>query len=204
MAQARERVKTERALRETGHKAPSAGYPRATGVEAIGTTASCIALGVVLPFFLHPFGVSPRVVLPMHFPVFLAGILLKPWHAAIVGVFTPALSMGLTGMPTADQALRMVPELATYAAVSSAMLSIFPVIPGLSERLGRMAAMFIAMLVAMIAGRLVYVLMSAWMMGFQAPAYYSGVLVLPALPGIVAQSILIPPLAYKLQRVLTK
>jgi hypothetical protein len=204
MPQASARVQSGRAARETGHKAEPTGYPRARGVEALGTTASCVALGVVLPFFLHPFGVSPRVVLPIHFPVFLGGILLKPWHAALVGILAPSLSMALTGMPTPDQVLRMIPELAAYGAVSSTMLSLLPRVPGLPERVGRIAAMAVAMLIAMIIGRVVYVLMSAWMMGWQAPAFYVGLIVLPALPGIIAQLVLIPPLAYRLQRALTK
>ena len=164
--------------------------------------ATCIALGIVLPFFLHPFGLSPRVFLPMHFPIFLAGMLLTPAMAAAVGALTPELSMGFTGMPSADQTLRMIPELITYAVATSIILRAIPKWPFVSEKMGRIAALITAMLVAMVAGRFVYVLMSAWMIGLQSPHYYLLLLVIPALPGIVAQLVLMPPLAYRVQQVI--
>jgi niacin transporter len=189
-------------LSERGHKASENPYSRAKGVEAIGTAASCIAIGVVLPFFIHMIGVSPRVLLPMHFSLFLAGVLLNPVHAAIVGVFAPAISMGLTGMPTPEQTIRMIPELATYGVVTSLMLSLLPTLPLASERVGRILAIGVAMLVAMICGRMVYVLFHAWLTGLEVASYYWGVLVVPAIPGLVAQIVIIPPLAYQVQRVM--
>jgi len=138
----------------------------------------------------------------MHFPVFLAGMLLSPVLAAAVGALTPALSSGFTGMPTPDQAMRMIPELMTYAAVTSIILRLLPVWPQIPERIGRIASLVTAMMVAMIAGRLVYILMYAWTMGLQTAHYYLMLLVVPALPGIIAQLILVPPLAYRIQQVI--
>lgn len=189
-------------LREEHSKSRTAKFAPAHGVEALGVGAACIALGIVLPFFVHPFGLSPRVILPMHFSMFLAGMLLPPALAAAVGALTPALSMGLTGMPTPDQTMRMIPELVTYAVVTSVVLRLLPVWPGVPERFGRIAALVTAMIMAMIAGRLVYILMSAWMMGIQTANYYLMLLVVPALPGIIAQLILVPPLAYRIQQVI--
>jgi niacin transporter len=186
---------------ESGSKASGSGAP-AHGVEALGTAGVCIALGIVLPFFVHPFGISARVILPMHFPVFLAGMLLSPFHAAIVGVLAPALSMGFTGLPTADQTMRLIPELAVYGAATSVMVRLVPRIPGLSEKWGKLSALVLAMLVAMILGRAVYVAVSAIMGGFEGLRYYATILLVPAIPGIVAQLILIPPLAIRLQRMI--
>ncbi len=168
----------------------------------MGVGGTCIALGIVLPFFIHPFGLSPRVILPMHFPVFLAGMLLSPALAAAVGALTPALSSGLTGMPTPDQAMRLIPEMVTYAAVTSAILRLIPVWPKLPEKTGRVASLVTAMLIAMTAGRLVYILVSAWMMGLQSASYYVTLLLIPALPGIAAQLIIVPPLAFRIQQVI--
>jgi niacin transporter len=189
-------------VREERSKSPQEIFAPARGVEALGVGGTCIALGIVLPFFIHPFGLSPRVILPMHFPVFLAGMLLSPALAAAVGALTPALSSGFTGMPTPDQAMRMIPELMTYAAVTSMILRLFPVWPQMPERIGRIASLVMAMLVAMISGRLVYVLMYAWTMGLQSAHYYLMLLVVPALPGIIAQLILVPPLAHRIQQVI--
>ena len=140
----------------------------------------------------------------MHYPIFLAGILLSPLHAALVGIITPALSMGLMGMPTSSQVMRMMPELAVYGAATSFMLRLFPVWPGLRKQVGRIAASALAILVAMIAGRLTYALASLLMTGLQGFGFYASVLIIPAIPGIIAQLILIPPLAYKLQNIVHK
>ena len=189
-------------VREERRKSASERYAPVKGVEAIGVGATCIALGILLPLVFHAVGISPRVVLPMHFPVFLAGMLLPMPLAAAVGVMAPALSMGFTGMPTPDQAMRMVPELATYAVVTALILRLMPVWPFLSDKWGRISALVTAMLIAMLAGRCVYVLVSSLMIGLNEPSYYVMILVVPAIPGIIAQLILVPPLAYRVQQVI--
>ncbi len=197
---ARDRKSTR--VREERSKSPGERFAPVRGVEALGVGGTCIALGIILPFFIHPFGLSPRVILPMHFPVFLAGMLLSPALAAAVGALTPALSSGLTGMPTPDQTLRLIPELVAYAAVTSLILRLLPVWPQFPEKAGRLASLVTAMLVAMIVGRLVYVVVSAWMMGLQTVNYYVTLLVIPALPGVIAQLVLVPPLAYRVQQII--
>ena len=168
----------------------------------MGVGATCIALGILLPFFFHVSGISPRVFLPMHFPVFLAGMLLPIPLAAAVGALTPALATGFTGMPSPDQALRMVFELATYASVTAIMLRIVPTFPTAREKLGRVAASVVAMLVAMALGRFVYILVSSWMIGLQPAREYLLLLLVPAIPGIIAQLIIVPPLAYRVQQII--
>lgn len=185
---------------ERGIKGTLPPFAAARGVEALGTAGICVALGIVLPLFVHPFGLSPRVVLPMHFPVFLAGLLLMPQYAALVGILAPALSMGLTGMPTAPQAMRMIPELAVYGAVTALMLRALPVWPGLPRAAGRILAMATAMIAGMLAGRLAFIGVSAIMSGWQAFQYYILILITPALPGIIAQLIVVPPIAYRLEK----
>jgi niacin transporter len=140
----------------------------------------------------------------MHFPIFLGGMLLGPIHAAMVGILAPALSMGLTGMPTAAQVLRMMPELAVYGLVTSVMLRMLPTVRGLPPRIGRITAMVLAMLVAMIAGRVTYIAVSVVVTGIREVGYYAMVLVVPAIPGMIAQLVLVPPLAYKLHRLILK
>jgi niacin transporter len=193
-------------LRDRSHeadlKASSGEYIPARGVEALGTAGICIAAGVLLPMFVHSIGLSPRAFLPMHFPVFLAGILLAPQYAVMVGLLAPALSSGFTGLPTTSQTMRMMPELAMYAAATSYMLKFIPQIPGLPKLVGRTLAIMLAMLVAMAAGRFLYILIGSMMTGYEGIGYYTMVLVSPALPGIITQLVIIPPLALRLQRVM--
>lgn len=188
------------ATSERGIKSLRAAYPTAQGVEAWVAAVVLIAAGVILPYFVHAFGASPRVLMPMHFPVLVAGVLLSPIAAAVVGLMTPAISMGLTGYPTSAQVMRMMPELAAYAAVTSVMLRLLPLWPGLSERAGRIAAIAVAVAVALIAGRLVYVAFYVMTVGTESLRFFTAVLISPAVPGIIAQLVIVPPLADRLQR----
>lgn len=159
-----------------------------------------VAVGVTLPYLIHISGASPRVLLPMHFPVLIAGVLMSPLHAAVVGLVTPAVSMGLTGFPTAAQVIRMMPELAAMALVTSLMLRVLPRIPALPEKIGRLLSIATAMLVAMIVGRLVYILFYTLTVSSESLAFYSSVLLTPAIPGIISQLVLCPLLAERIQR----
>ncbi len=176
----------------------------AVGIEAAGTMVMCLALAVVAPYLVHEMSLSPRSLLPMHFPVLLAGALLRPWQAAVVGLFAPAVCMGLTGMPTSDQTLRMMPELATYGLVTSVMLKLVPMVDVGTRQMGRIVAISLAMITAMICGRLVYVVISISQMGIQSLDYYLGILVAPAVVGLFLQLLLIPPIAVKLQKALNR
>ena len=60
------------------------------------------ALGVLLPFVTaHAFGVPGTVLLPMHLPVLLMGLLCGPQFGAAGGLLIPVISSLLTGMPVA-------------------------------------------------------------------------------------------------------
>ncbi len=170
------------------------------GVEALGTAGICIALGVVLPLVIHSLGLSQRAILPMHYPVYLAGVLLSPLYAGMVGILAPALSSGFTGLPTAEQVLRMMPELAVYGLATSFILRLMPVWPGVPQKFGRMAAIAAAMFGAMILGRLAYILGYTIFSGGQSLDYYVAVLVTPAIPGIIAQLILLPLIASRVEK----
>ena len=166
----------------------------------MGTAGICVALGIVLPLIVHGLGLPQRAILPMHFPVFLAGVLLSPIYATLVGIMTPALTAGFTGLPTSEQVLRMIPELAVYGLVTSLALRAFPVWPGLSKRLGRMAAIAAGMMAAMILGRAAYILAYIVFASAESLGYFVSVLITPAIPGIIAQLVLVPLAASRLEK----
>jgi hypothetical protein len=168
-------------------------------VESLFAAGVCTAAAVLLGVFAHAIGLSPRVWLPIQFPVFLAGTLLSPAYAALVGIMAPALCMGFSGLPTADQAMRMIPELAVYGAATALLLRRFPRLMRLGEKAGRLAALITAMLSAMLLGRLAYVLAAVLFSGAEGASHYVRVLITPALPGIAVQFVLIPLLAYRFQ-----
>ncbi|HIE04745.1 MAG TPA: ECF transporter S component [Candidatus Latescibacteria bacterium] len=149
------------------------------------------ALGIAVPFLFHQFGIAGKVFLPMHFPVFLAGLLCGPWAGFWVGVLSPSLSFLLTGMPPFPFVLAMVPELTTYGTLSGWLYS-------------RGTAVVPALLGAMVLGRCVLGL-AMWVLSFFlrlhiSPLAFVAGAVLTGLPGTAAQLSLIPVLVKKLDR----
>ena len=61
-------------------------------------TALCMTLGVVLPMAFHMIPNAGSVMLPMHIPVLLCGLVCGPILGLICGIFTPVLSSLITGM----------------------------------------------------------------------------------------------------------
>ncbi len=155
----------------------------------------CVALGVVLPVAFHGLPDGGRIFLPMHIPVLLCGLLCGPWYGLGCGVLAPLLSHLITGMPLAAALPGMMCELAAYGLVS-----------GLVSRTVRIksqaAAVYIALVCAMLAGRIVAGLVNGFL--FQAGSYSLQAWVtasfVTALPGIVAQLLLLPLLVLALER----
>jgi len=160
----------------------------------ISLTGLLLATGVIFPFIFHQFGIAGRIFLPMHVPVFLAGLVLGPWAGLLVGALSPGLSAVMTGMPPAALAIPMTPELAVYGLVS-----------GLLYR-GTRTSLYISLLGAMIIGRIVWIPMAMFiapLLGFEGRTM---TMVLAALavgwPGIVMQLLFLPPLVTRLGRAL--
>lgn len=81
-----------------------------------------MAIGVILPMSFHVFGgVGPKL-LPMQFPVLLAGFFLCPQYAVAVGLLTPVISSFTTGMPPLFPVMPcLMVELASYALFLSVL-----------------------------------------------------------------------------------
>lgn len=155
-----------------------------------------LALAFVLPLLTGQVPQVGNMLCPMHFPVLLCGFVLGgPWGLA-VGFVAPLLRSVLFGMPPLfPTAIAMAFELATYGAVA-----------GFCYRRVRhtLPMMYAVLLGAMVAGRLVwgavrFVLAGLTGSEFPFSAFLSGA-VLTAVPGIVAQLVLIPLILVALQK----
>ena len=152
-------------------------------------TALFIALGTIVPQAFHMLGLGPsQVFLPMHLPVMICGSLLGPIAGLICGLITPLLSSVLTGMPPLmPVGLAMTVELGTYGLVIGYLI--------------KKSNIWVALIVSMLAGRLVNGIVNALIAGFSASAFgvtaYLTTVFVTALPGLVIQLILVP-LCYKL------
>ena len=157
--------------------------------------ALCVALGVVLPVAFHSIPNAGSVLLPMHIPVLLCGLVCGPVYGLLSGILTPLLSSMIPGMPPMAYLPSMLCELAAYGLVS-----------GLVWRRVKhtLPMMYAALVTAMVAGRLVwgavrFVLAGLTGSSFPFSAFLSGAL-LTAVPGIIAQLILIPLILTALQK----
>ena len=155
-----------------------------------------LALAFVLPMITGHVPQIVKMLWPMLLPVLVAGFVLGgPWGLAL-GFAAPLLRSVLFGMPPMYPiAIAMAFELATYGAVAGFMY----------RKVQHTLPMIYATLVtSMVAGRLVwgavrFVLAGLSGSSFPFNAFLSGA-VLTAVPGIVAQLILIPLIVAALQK----
>lgn len=149
--------------------------------------ALCIAIGVALPQTLHAVPNAGSIFLPMHIPVLICGLICG-WPLGLAcGILTPLISSLITGMPPMAYLPGMLIELAVYGLSTGLVLK--HVSTGKT-----IADLYIALICAMIAGRLVYGVVNAliFMAGkYSFTLWLTGAFV-TALPGIVIQFVLIP------------
>jgi hypothetical protein len=158
--------------------------------KQITLTALFITLAVILPIVFHQVALSGRIFLPMHIPIFLAGIFVGPIGGLIVGLACPGISFLLTGMPPPYAVPLMSLELAVYGVSIGILIRIikFPIL---------------SLLLAMILGRLAFAL-GLFIFGMflslpYGPEAFIKVSVITGLPGIALQLILIPLLREAIQ-----
>jgi len=160
----------------------------------IAHTALYLALAVLLPVGFHAFGIGGRIFLPMHIPPLLAGFIVGPGCGLIVGLLAPGLSHALTGMPPTYAVLPMTLELALYGLVA-----------GIAYQRLKLN-IYLALLVALIVGRLMFAL-GLFLLGmfmdlpYTAAVFLSGGrAMVEGLPGIVIQIVLIPVIVAAVSR----
>ena len=168
----------------------------ASPMRQLVLAALFLALAFVLPLLTGQVPKVGNMLCPMHFPVLLCGFVLGgPWGLA-VGFAAPLLRSVLFGMPPMFPiAIAMAFELAAYGLVSGVLWhKVKHTVP----------MMYASLVTAMVAGRLVwgavrFVLAGLTGSSFPFSAFLSGAL-LTAVPGIVAQLVLIPLLLTALQK----
>lgn len=158
--------------------------------------AMFLALAYVMPFFTGQIQQIGNMLCPMHIPVLLCGFLCGGKWGLLVGFLAPLMRSVTLGMPILfPNAICMALELAVYGSVSGAVYQRCP---------KRKIYVYISLMTAMIAGRLVWGVAMFFCMGvtkefFGLEAFWFGA-VTGALPGIVLQIILVPVLVFIFQR----
>lgn len=144
-----------------------------------------LAIGVIIPYIFHITSLPGQVLLPMHIPVLLCGVILGKRYGLIVGILLPFINSMLLGMPPMfPTGVAMAFELATYGLITGLLYK------------DKKCNIFISLIGAMVVGRIVsgiinYILLTVGGNGFVFTAFLTATFV-KAIPGIIIQLILIP------------
>ncbi|MBP3415014.1 MAG: ECF transporter S component [Clostridia bacterium] len=156
-----------------------------------------IALGIVLPFLTGQIPKIGSMLLPMHIPVLLCGLICSWQYGLAVGFITPLLRSFLFGMPPMfPVAAAMAFELAAYGFFVGLLYN--------KSRWKCVVSLYRCMIAAMIAGRAVWGVVMAIMLGMNGSAFTWRAFIygafIDAIPGIIVQLILIPSIMIALER----
>ena len=166
-------------------------------IKNLTLAAMFLAIGLVLPLLTGQIPQIGNMLLPMHIPVFLCGLICGWQYGATVGFILPLLRYAIFGMPVLfPTGIAMSFELLTYGLVAGLLY-------GLS-RWQCVIALYRSMIAAMLVGRVVWgvvqmILLGITGDGFTWQMFMAGAF-LNAIPGIIVQLILIPAIMVALNR----
>lgn len=158
--------------------------------------AMFMAIGLVLPFFTGQIPQVGNMLLPMHLPVILCGLICGWQYGGIVGFVLPLLRLAMFGAPPVFTAIAMAFELATYGIVAGWLYN--------HSRWQCIISLYRSLLIAMVSGRIVWAAVRVVLMGVAGQAFgwqmfISGAFV-TAIPGIILQLVFIPAFMVALDR----
>lgn len=158
--------------------------------------AMFLALGLVLPFATAQIRQIGNMLLPMHLPILLCGLICGWQYGAVVGFVCPLLRFALFSMPPMPMGIGMAFELCAYGAIVGFLYG--------HSRWKCVFSLYRSLIIAMIGGRVVWGIARVIMVGaanvpFSWELFISGAL-LTAIPGIILQLILIPAVMVALDK----
>lgn len=166
-------------------------------IKNLTLSAIFMAVGIVLPFFTGQIPAIGNMLLPMHIPVFLCGLICGWQYGAAVGFILPLFrSLLFSTPPIFPTACAMAPELLTYGLVAGLLYN--------RSRWQCVLSLYRSMLIAMICGRAVWAAMQIVLIGigenkFTWETFAAGAF-LNAIPGIILQLIFIPAVMIALNK----
>ena len=155
-----------------------------------------LALAYVMPFLTGQIPEIGSRLCPMHIPVLLCGFICGAPYGLVVGLVAPLLRSATLGMPILfPSAIAMAFELAMYGLIAGLLYKYLP---------KKKQFIYASLLGAMVAGRIVWGAVMFCITGFDKAnfgltAFWSGAVV-NAVPGIIAQIIIIPALIIVLEK----
>ena len=158
--------------------------------------AMLLAVGIVLPFFTGQIPQIGNMLLPMHLPVLVCGLICGWQYGGIVGFILPLLRYVLFTTPPMPNGIAMAFELAAYGAIVGFLYN--------RSRWQCIVSLYRSLIIAMIGGRIVWGAVRVVMFGAMGNAFswkmFMAGAFLNAIPGIILQLIFIPALMLVLNR----
>ena len=160
-------------------------------------SAMFLAMAMIFPWITGQISQLGNAFLPMHIPILLCGFFCGPIYGVTLGALAPYLRFILFGMPTLMPiGIAMSFELAAYGLVAGLLYRILP---------RNALTAYLSLIGAMIMGRIVWgaarvMLYDLGKVPFGWEAFMSGAF-FAAIPGIVIQLVLIPPLVILLGKI---
>ena len=166
-------------------------------VRKIVLCAMFLSIGIVLPLFTGQIPQVGRMLLPMHIPVILCGLICGGKSGAAVGFIMPLMrSMIFIMPPMYPDAVAMAFELASYGFIVGFMYE--------NARWHCIKSLYRCMITAMIGGRLVWgiamvALLGIGENGFTFGMFFAGAFI-NAVPGIILQLVFVPAMMLALDK----
>ncbi len=166
-------------------------------IQNLVLSAMFIGIGLVLPFLTGQIREIGNMLLPMHIPVFLCGLICGWRYGIAVGLILPLLRSALFSMPVMyPSAVSMAFELAAYGFTVGFLYA--------HARPQGLKALYVSILVSMLAGRVVWGIAQVILLGLGGKAFTFTAFIAGgftnAVPGIILQLILIPALMAALHK----
>jgi len=163
----------------------------------ITLSAMFIAIGLLLPLFTGQIPQIGKMLLPMHIPVLLCGLICGWQYGFAVGAVLPIMRYFIFSMPVLfPTGISMAFELAAYGLVVGILYS--------RSRWKCIVSLYRSMIFAMISGRVVWGIVQTILLGISGKSFtwqmfMAGAFV-NAVPGIILQLILVPAIMVALNR----
>ncbi len=167
-----------------------------TQLRKLTYSALYMAIALILPFVTGQIPEIGAMLCPMHIPALLCGFMCGwPWGVA-VGFISPLLRSVMFGMPAMfPSAIAMAFELAVYGGMAGLLYSRLP---------RKKWMIYAALLISMIAGRVVWGAVQALLAGLSGNSFTWTLFlmgaVINAIPGIIMQLALIPVLVVTMDK----
>lgn len=159
-------------------------------------SAMFMAVGMVLPFFTGQIPQVGSMLLPMHLPVILCGLICGWQYGGIVGFILPLFRTAIFGMPPVLTAIAMAFEMAAYGIIVGFLYN--------RSKWKCIIALYRSMIIAMIGGRIVWGVVRVLLTGVAGEAFtwkmFMAGAFISAIPGIILQLVLIPAVMIALDR----